>query len=138
MKYMPKTVLLIPALALFLFNSNVAGQALAPSVENPWYWSYQGETVLLLGGSDDDNLFQWPEQELVSQLNRLQAAGGNVIRNTMSDRNDKGFEVYPFKQLDSGKYDLNQWNEEYWTRFERLLRETSGRNIVVQIEIWAN
>ena len=136
MKYMPKTVLLIPALALFLFNSDVAGQALAPSIENPWYWSYQGETVLLLGGSDDDNLFQWPEKELISQLDRLQAAGGNVIRNTMSDRNDKGFETYPFKKIDSGKYDLAQWNEEYWKRFERLLRETSRRNIIVQIEIW--
>ena len=82
---------------------------------------YQGKPVLLLGGSDDDNLFQWPENELIAQLDRLAAAGGNVIRNTMSDRKDKGFEVYPFKQLDDGKYDLNAWNDEYWTRFERML-----------------
>jgi hypothetical protein len=39
---------------------------------------------------------------LIAQLDRLASAGGNVIRNTMSDRKDQGFEIYPFKQLDSG------------------------------------
>lgn len=114
------------------------GQApeLRPWADNPWYWSYGGEPVLLLGGSDDDNLFQWPEQDLIAQLDRLAAAGGNVIRNTMSDRKDRGFEVYPFKALDSGKYDLGEWNPEYWDRFARLLRETEKRKIVVQIEVW--
>jgi hypothetical protein len=92
--------------------------------------------VLLLGGSDDDNLFQWPEKDLAEQLDRLAAAGGNVIRNTMSDRKDKGFEVYPFRQNKDGRYDLGKWNDEYWQRFERMLRETARRRIFVQIEIW--
>jgi hypothetical protein len=90
----------------------------------------------MIGGSDDDNLFQWPETELITQLDRLAAAGGNVIRNTMSDRQDKGFEVYPFQRLLDGKYDLSGWNDEYWIRFERMLRETHKRRIFVQIEIW--
>ena len=101
--------------------------ALQPWPANPWYWSYHGKPVLLLGGSDDDNLFQWSEADLIAQLDRLAAAGGNVIRNTMSDRKDKGFEVYPFHQSADGKYDLNAWNDEYWTRFDRMLRETGSR-----------
>jgi hypothetical protein len=113
-----------------------AEPALRPWVANPWYWSYHGEPILLLGGSDDDNLFQWSEKDLVAQLDRLATAGGNVIRNTMSDRKDKGFEVYPFQQREDGKYDLNQWNEEYWTRFERMLHETAKLDIIVQIEVW--
>ena len=36
--------------------------------------------MLLLGGSDDDNLFQWPEKELLAQLDRLTNAEGNVIQ----------------------------------------------------------
>ncbi|TWT64849.1 DUF6298 domain-containing protein [Allorhodopirellula solitaria] len=128
--------LLLCALAFSATGRLAAEQPLRPSAEYPWYWSFRGEPVLLLGGSDDDNLFQWPESQLIAQLERLSAAGGNVIRNTMSDRHDKGFEVYPFKRLASGKYDLDRWNVEYWTRFERMLRETSKRNIVVQIEIW--
>ncbi len=109
---------------------------LKPWDDNPWYWEHHGEPVLLLGGSDDDNLFQWAEDDLIEQLDRLAAAGGNVIRNTMSDRKDKGFEVYPFRQLDDGKYDMDQWSEDYWNRFERMLRETAKRNVFVQIEIW--
>lgn len=113
-----------------------AEPTLEPWQENRWYWSYHGQPVLLLGGSDDDNLFQWLESDLIAQLDRLVAAGGNVIRNTMSDRKDKGFEVYPFGQRADGKYDLNTWNDEYWTRFETMLRETSKRGIFVQIEVW--
>ena len=107
-----------------------------PDSEHPFYWQYHGKPVLLLGGSDDDNLFQWPGDKLVAQLDRLKAAGGNVIRNTMSDRKDKGFEVYPFLKLENGKYDLNQWNPEYWRSFERMLKETHAREIIVQIEVW--
>lgn len=114
----------------------LADGEIQPWPENPWYWSYRGEPVLLLGGSDDDNLFQWLEPDLIAQLDRLAGAGGNVIRNTMSDRKDKGFEVYPFKQRADGMYDLGEWNAEYWTRFERMLRETSKRKIFVQIEVW--
>lgn len=122
---------------LAVFSSAQGQQSgLEPWAENRWYWSYHGEPILLLGGSDDDNLFQWPADRLVEQLDRIVEAGGNVIRNTMSDRKDGGFEVYAFKQLPSGKYDLSQWNPEYWLRFERMLAETAKRDIIVQIEIW--
>ena len=101
---------------------------------NPRYWQFRGQPVLLLGGSKDDNLFQIPD--LKEHLDDLRAAGGNYIRNTMSDRPDKGFEVYPFKQLAGGKFDLEQWNDEYWHRFENMLRWTAERDIIVQIEVW--
>lgn len=105
-----------------------------PYEKNPFYWQYKGRPVLLLGGSDDDNLFQWPQLE--KHLDAMREAGANYIRNTMSDRRDKGFEVYPFKQLPDGKYDLRQWNDEYWTRFANMLRWTHEREIFVQIEVW--
>ncbi len=131
-----KLLVLFVLLFASLANSTNAAEPLRPWKENPWYWSYHGKPVLLLGGSDDDNLFQWPEDQLIPQLDRLTAAGGNVIRNTMSDRKDKGFEIYPFKQRDDGKYDLNEWNPEYWQRFQRMLTATAEREIFVQIEIW--
>ncbi|MGQ9731332.1 MAG: hypothetical protein ACUVX8_08635, partial [Candidatus Zipacnadales bacterium] len=105
-----------------------------PWPTNPRYWEYKGEPVLLLGGSKDDNLFQIPDLE--EHLDLLKSVGGNVIRNTMSDRQDFGYEVYPFKQLPDGKYDLEQWNDEYWRRFETMLRLTYERDIIVQIEVW--
>jgi hypothetical protein len=105
-----------------------------PWTKNPRYWQYRGQPVLLLGGSKDDNLFQIPD--LKEHLDEIRAAGGNYIRNTMSDRKDKGFEVYPFFQRPDGKYDLEQWNEEYWRRFENMLQWTAERGIIVQIEVW--
>jgi len=102
---------------------------------NPAYWQYNSKPVLLLGGSKDDNLFQIPD--LKEHLNLLKSVGGNYIRNTMSSRKDKGFEVQPFNKLPNGKYDLDQWNDEYWRRFHNMLKLTQERDIIVQIEVWA-
>lgn len=105
-----------------------------PYRANPRYWQYRGRPVLLLGGSKDDNLFQIPD--LRQHLDEMKAVGANYIRNTMSDRPDFGFEVYPFLKRADGKYDLEQWNPEYWRRFADMLRLTYERNIIVQIEVW--
>ncbi len=105
-----------------------------PYKENPHYWQYKGQPVMLLGGSEDDNLFQLPH--LKEHLDEIKSAGGNYIRNTMSDRNDRDFEVYPFLQLPDSKYDLSKWNDEYWKRFANMLKWTSEREIIVQIEVW--
>lgn len=91
---------------------------------------------MLLGASSDDNLFQWPAERLIPHLDSMKSAGANYVRNTMSDRHDFGFELYPFPQTDNGKYNLDQWNEEYWKRFEFFLEETAKRKIIVQIEVW--
>ncbi len=105
-----------------------------PYAKNPHYWQYKAKPVLLLGGSKDDSLFQIPDLE--EHLDLLADVGGNYIRNTMSARSDHGFEVHPFKKLPDGKYDLDQFNDEYWQRFENLLRWTHQRDIIVQIEVW--
>jgi hypothetical protein len=105
-----------------------------PWPQNPRYWQFQGQPILLLGGSKDDNLFQIPD--LQAHLDEMVAVGANYVRNTMSDRPDKGFEVYPYRRLSDGRYDLDQWNDEYWQRFDRFLRWTAERKIIVQIEVW--
>ena len=127
-------------LAALTVTSSLSGWAadqadrIQPWPANPRYWQYKGQPVLLLGGSKDDNLFQVPD--LRGHLDAIRAAGGNYIRNTMSDRNDHGFEVYPFQRRPDGKFDLEQWNDEYWRRFENMLRWTAERDIIVQIEVW--
>ncbi len=101
--------------------------------KNPFYWEYKGEPVLLLGGSKEDNLFNHPVN-LAEHLDILREAGGNYIRNPMSSRNPGN--PWPHKMLDNGLYDLNQWDEEYWQRFENLLELCLERDIIVQVEIW--
>lgn len=127
---MSRTFLLLAVLAI----AGLSSAAIRPWPNNPRYWEYDGKPVLFVGGSDDDNLFQWPEERLIAQLDGLAAAGGNQIRNTMSDR-DEG-NLHAFAEVEPGKYDLTRWNPEYWKRFDTLLRETHQRGILVQIELW--
>ena len=117
-------------------SENSEKNRIKPWSENNWYWQFKCEPVLLLGASSDDNLFQWPAEKLIPHLDSMKSVGANYVRNTMSDRKDRGFELYPFLKLDNGKYDLQQWNDDYWNRFEFFLSETEKRDIIVQIEVW--
>ena len=100
--------------------------------ENPRYWQYKGEPILLIGGSVEDNLFQIPN--LKAHLELLKSVGGNYVRSTMSwvDEGD----VPPFKKV-GDRYDLNQWNDEFWNRFWNFITWTYEMDIIVQIEVWA-
>ncbi|TKG93656.1 hypothetical protein EYV94_15525 [Puteibacter caeruleilacunae] len=131
-----KRIILLFTIAIISSAQCFAAKPIQPWKKNHWYWSYKGKPIMLLGASSDDNLFQWPGEMLVAHLDSMKNVGANYVRNTMSDRHDRGFELYPFLQLTNGKYDLDKWNPEYWNRFEFFLKETTKRNIVVQIEIW--
>ncbi len=102
--------------------------------KNPWYWQYKGNPIVLIGGSDDDNPYQWTGKTLTDHLDLLASVGGNYIRNSMSDR-DEG-NVYAFKAIGDRQYDLTQWNDEYWDRLTFFLEETSKRGIIVQLTLW--
>ncbi|HOD84414.1 MAG TPA: hypothetical protein PKG77_23580, partial [Phycisphaerae bacterium] len=130
----PRLVGLAILSAFSIIQADSGADRIQPWKDNPRYWQYKGKPVLLIGGTKDDNLFQLPD--LKQHLDELRAAGGNYIRNTMSDRPDKGFELYPFARRQDGKYDLEKWNDEYWQRFENMLKWTAERETIVQIEVW--
>ena len=121
--------------SLTQFGYSEKDNAIQSYTKNSRYWQYKSQPLLLLGGSKDDNLFQIPDLE--QHLDLMVSVGGNYIRNTMSARNNHGYEVQPFAKQSNGKYDLNKLNPEYWNRFEILLKLTQQRDIIVQIEIWA-
>ncbi len=105
-----------------VFQLNVLAQEsgdIQPYPKNSRYWQYKGEPVVLFGGSDNDNLWQWTGSKLTDHLDLLQSLGGNYVRNTMSDR-DEG-DTYAFKETSNGKYDLEEWNETYWEKLEFFL-----------------
>ncbi|QGY47174.1 hypothetical protein GM418_26975 [Maribellus comscasis] len=113
-------------------NKTALEDPIKPYIQNPKYWQYKGKPVLLLGASNNDNLFQ--SENLEAQLDELASVGGNYIRNTMSCR-DSG-DVFPYTLNHNGLYDLDEWGEAYWSKFAKLLKLTKERDIIVQIEIW--
>ncbi len=124
----------VAALAVGLGVTAAPAQSIRPWPSNKFYWEYKDQPVLLLGGTNNDNLFQSADAK--AQLDLLASVGGNYIRNTMSDRPDDGNEIKAFKKLSSGQYDLNQWNDAYWIRFSDMLVWAEQRNIIVGIEVW--
>ncbi len=120
------------AISLLGVSTLFAADQLQPYEKNPRYWQYKGRPVLLLGGSKTDHLFL--AEGLKQHLDEIAAAGGNYVRNTMSQR--EGADLKPHRQLESGKFDLNQWNDDYWQRFADCLRWCHERDIIIQIEVW--
>jgi hypothetical protein len=120
----------------------VSNQGIMVWEENPYYFQYKGKPILLLGASDYHNIFQRPD--LLEHLEEMHSHGGNYVRNTMAsreitfDHND----LWPYKIVEQTDdpliniYDLDQWNEEYWQRFNKMLEETQKREIIVEIELW--
>ena len=103
-----------------------------PSTEHPGYWQWEdGETVLLLGGADNDNLFQAHNYE--QQLNAIQEIGGNFVRCELHNRYDSDL---PALRLDSvsGAYRLN---DAYFTRLDGFLTAAENRGIVVQLQLFS-
>ncbi|MEX0776027.1 MAG: hypothetical protein WD042_09985 [Phycisphaeraceae bacterium] len=109
-----------------------AADRIRPWAQDPRYWQYRCQPVLLLGGSREDNLFQIADLE--AHLDLLASCGGNFLRNTMSDRD--GGDEHAWQRLPDGRYDLTQWNPAYWQRFAHFLQLTAERDIIVQIEVW--
>ena len=108
------------------------GARIRPHGANPAYWEYRGRPVVLIGGSVEDNLFQIADPR--AHLDLLRSRGGNYVRNTMSSR-DPG-NVWPFARNADGRYDLSKPGDEYWRRFEALLRLARERDVIVQVEVW--
>lgn len=126
--------LTLSCLLSLLLSHSLFAQGLKISDQFPQYWEFDGDPILLLGGSDEDNLFQMPDVK--KHLDILAQSGGNYVRCTMSSRDDGN--VWPF-YLDpvTGLYDLDRWDELYWQRFADFLKWTHDLDIVVQIEMWA-
>lgn len=109
-----------------------ASQQLRVDDNNPRYWRYKGRPVLLLGGSKTDHLFL--ADGLLEHLDEMVGVGANYVRNTMSQR--EGVDLKPHRRLPNGKFDLDQWNADYWQRFADCLRWCHERDIIMQIEVW--
>jgi len=129
---------LVTVIGIVLFQAGLSAAGgknadrIRPYAENPRYWQYQGEPVLLLGGSKTDHIFLL--DDLKTHLDEIHSVGANYVRNTMSQR--EGKDLKPHRLLSDGKFDLDQWNQEYWKRFANMLKWTAEREIIVQIEVW--
>ncbi|MBN1154227.1 hypothetical protein JXB12_04830 [candidate division KSB1 bacterium] len=135
-KYIPILILCISISVLSCSGRDADKLSARISIykENPNYFYYKDKPLLLLGGSDEDNLFNYPEL-MKKNIQILHQVGGNYLRCTMSSR-DEG-NVKAFLKNNDGKYDLNEMNPDYWSLFEKFLELSRDFDMIVQVEIWA-
>jgi len=117
-------------------NRQPRGIGICPA--NRYYWQRGDTPTLLLGGSPraegeaDIGVFHLPD--LVEHLAALVRVGGNWTRGLVSGQEATG--RWPFARV-GDRFDLDQWSEEYWDRYELFLRETAARGIVTDCTLWA-
>lgn len=121
-------------LTYFGCNPEYEKNRVKPYNENKSYWQFKGKPVFLLGGNKVANPFQMERNDLIEFLDELQSSGGNYFRNIMSDREPGN--IRAFKRLDNGKFDLTQWNEEYWDKLRNMIKQASERDIIINITFW--
>lgn len=133
---MKKVTCVVAAVVLLLSAASIGNaqnaDRIKPYRNNPEYWQYKGEPVLLLGGSKTDHIFL--AEGLKEHLDEIAGVGGNYVRNTMSQR--EAVDLKAHKRLADGKFDLEQWNDVYWQKFADCLKWCEERDIVIQIEVW--
>jgi hypothetical protein len=113
----------------------LSAQNIVPYQKNPHYWQYNGRPVMLLGANKTDSPYLLADHK--AYYDSLTQLGGNYTRYVVKQRLDPDLvQLFPFKKESDGRYDLNQWNEAYWERFEEGLRLTRDRGIVLQMEVW--
>lgn len=131
-------------------SRSVTEERISPSKSNPGYWSYGGETVLLIGGWDhghnpflDHSTIDGggyedtsTEAEIIAALDLLEASGGNLIRCVLDPGVGAGRQGFPFCAKVGDKFDLDTMEGPYWERLEFFLDATQRRGIVVGLEIW--
>ena len=106
------TLVIISLTAATILAADQDGH-IRPYDKNPRYWQYEGQPVLLLGGSKTDHIFL--AEGLQDHLDEIAAVGANCVRNTMSQR--EGVDLKPHQRLPDGKFDLDQWNSDYCASF---------------------
>jgi len=127
--------------------------------ENPWYWEYNGKPIMLIGGSYEDNMYQFPNWyyghsnpnlslgmtnwTLEEHLDKMVEVGANYIRASMSCRNHGN--RFPYKKITGTPgdnhnhtdiYDLDQWDEVWEQRLSTFLQMCYERGIIVSIEFF--
>ena len=128
-----KKYILIWVIAIFCITGFAQPdfKGIKPIDNNPSFWQFNDEPVLLIGGSTNDNLFQ--NHDVFNELDLLVYVGGNYVRNTLCSNNDGNKK--PFWRYGE-RYNLDKYNNEYWGALDKFLQMTADRNIIVQLEIW--
>ena len=128
---------------------------------NPHYLEYKGKPVIIVSSGEHYGSVINPAFDYIKYLNTMQKDGMNYTRlftgsmyweidgdfsianNTLAPA--QGTALAPWKRSDvtgnangGNKFDLDQWNEEYFSRFKSVVEEAQKRNIIVEVTLFTS
>ena len=137
----------IALFVILVFSACKNHEPIGISNQHPGYWEYKGQTVLLIGGWNHghnpfldhntmDSTDKSTEAQIISALDELQEAGGNLIRCVLDPGAGAGRLGFDFCAGSGELYDLSEMTGPYWDRLDLLFREAEKREIIIGMEIW--
>jgi len=136
-------------------------QSLARDPQNPRCFVYKGNHVVLITATEHYGAILNRDFSYLPYLDELARHKLNLSRvftfyreledsihslgfaNTLAPR--AGREVLPWKRVGPGRardgglrFDLSQWNREYFSRFKDFLQQAARRDIVVEVTLFCN
>jgi len=128
--------------------------------QNPHYFLFRDKPAILIGSTEHYGAVMNLDFDYVAYLNELEVCGLNVTRtftgiyvepqgafgikkNTMAPAPERFIcpwarSTEPGYANGGNKFDLNTWDEKYFTRLKDFITEAGKRNVVVEHDLFSN
>jgi hypothetical protein len=147
-------------LIYFFFQAAIFAQPISLHPENPHYFLFRGKPLTIISSSEHYGAVLNPAFDYLQYLNTLQNDGMNYTRlfagsyfetegsfgielNTLAPAPGKALlpwkrSIEPGAKCGGNKFDLNQWDESYFSRLKSFVSEASKRGIIVEITLFSS
>jgi hypothetical protein len=132
----------------------VASQPLALHPDNPHYFVFRGKPTVLITSAEHYGVVlngafdyrKYIDTLAANRMNLTRAFSGlyrevpgesfNIARNTLAPE-EPDF-IQPFRRIAPQKYDLSQWNDQYFRRWRDFVSYAGQREIVVEVTLFTS
>ena len=143
-----------------LWLNLLAAQPLALHPDNPHYFLFRGKPLVIVSSGEHYGAVINPDFDYIKYLNTLQKEGMfytrlfsgtyfekagsfGIEKNTLAPAPGKA--LLPWKRspepgavCGGNKFDLDQWDENYFTRLQSFISEASKRGIIVELSLFSS
>ena len=128
--------------------------------QNPHYFLFRGKPALLIGSTEHYGAVMNLDFDYIKYLNEVAASGLNLTRtfsgvyvepptafgirkNTLAPAAGRYISPWvrsrePGYANGGNKFDLSEWDEEYFVRLKDFITQAGRRNIVVELDLFSN
>jgi hypothetical protein len=147
-------------LACIIITANLSAQPVSLHPENPHYFLYKGKATAIISSAEHYGAVLNPDFDYIRYLETMQKDGMNYTRlftgtyfekygsfgiekNTLAPAPGKA--LVPWKRSNEpgaicggNKFDLDKWDENYFTRLRSFVSEAGKRGIIVEVSLFSS